>query len=83
MVEAATACAAKIKPGEREHLGRREIEGMQREPEIGVLDEREETARAVARPFHSNGILASPDLRLHQAGAVSEDADDASAVVSG
>jgi hypothetical protein len=42
------------------------IKGMQREPEVRVLDERKEAKRAVSSPLHENGVTLSPDFCLDE-----------------
>jgi hypothetical protein len=45
---------------------------VQREPEIGVLDERIETKRTVARPLHQHAVTRPAHLRLDEPGTLPE-----------
>src|SRR4029453_11981522 len=51
---------------EREYLVRRQVERMQGEAEVGVLDQRKEAVRAVARPLQPDDLARSAHLRLDE-----------------
>jgi hypothetical protein len=58
-----------------EDLARGEIERVQGEPEIGVLQEREEAVCAVVRPPDHHRVLAAPDLDLDERGPLPDDGE--------
>lgn len=51
---------------ERQDFIGRQIEGVQRQPEIGVFDEREKPEGAVLDPLQNHCIRTQPDLGFHK-----------------
>ncbi|MSO51189.1 MAG: hypothetical protein EXQ51_02045 [Acidobacteria bacterium] len=53
-------------PDQGQDLVRRQIEGMQREPEFVMLNEWEETVGAVVDPFDEQAVVVSRDGGLYE-----------------
>lgn len=51
---------------EREHLVRCKVEGVQRETELGMFDERKEAERAVVCPLQDDGLRPAPHDRFDE-----------------
>jgi hypothetical protein len=64
-------------PHEREQLVGRQVEGVQRQAQVLVPDEREEAIGAVSRPLDDDRILPAVDPYLDEARALAQDPDPA------
>lgn len=60
---------ASLRPAdERQHLVGRQVEWMEREPELRVLHQGKEAIGAVAYPFHNQRVAVAGDSGFHEAG---------------